>query len=226
MAPHSSTLAWRISWTEEPGRLQSMGLLESDTTEWLHFQFLLSCIGEGNGNPLQCSCLENPRDRGAWWVAVSGVAQSRTRLKRLSSSSSKYHFLSVFPNMFSRAFIFSHSLNITLSFSSMFLDYVSNISPTKVIWFFMHSNSIPPNAVIVILIHTSLLCSTYLKILHHFSSVTHSCLTLCDSMDRSMLGFPVHHQLLKFAQTHVHHHDVYFRLIHATFSWNLLRTQV
>ena len=55
-------------------------------TEQLHFHFLLSCIGEGNGNPLQCSCLENPRDRGAWWAAVCGVAQSRTRLKRLSSS--------------------------------------------------------------------------------------------------------------------------------------------
>ena len=61
---------------------------ESDTTEWLHFHFSLSCIGEGNGNPLQCSCLENPRDGGAWWAAVFGVAQSRTRLKRLSSSSS------------------------------------------------------------------------------------------------------------------------------------------
>ena len=57
MAPHSSTLAWRIPWTEEPGRLQSMRSLESDTTEWLHFHFSLSCIGEGNGNPLQCSCL-------------------------------------------------------------------------------------------------------------------------------------------------------------------------
>ena len=57
-------------------------------TERLHFHFSLSCIGEGNGNPLQCSCLENPRDGGAWWAAVSGVAQSRTRLKRLSSSSS------------------------------------------------------------------------------------------------------------------------------------------
>ena len=56
-------------------------------TEQLHFHFSLSCIGEGNGNPLQCSCLENPRGRGAWWAAVSGVAQSRTRLKRLSSSS-------------------------------------------------------------------------------------------------------------------------------------------
>ena len=89
MAPHSSTLAWKIPCTEEPGRLQSMGLKELDSTEQLHFHFSLSCIGEGNGNPLQCSCLENPRDGGAWWAAVSGVAQSRTQLKRLSSSSSR-----------------------------------------------------------------------------------------------------------------------------------------
>ena len=64
------------------------GCCKSDTTEWLHFHFSLSCIGEGNGNPLRCSCLENPRDRGAWWAAVYGVAQSGTGLKRLSSSSS------------------------------------------------------------------------------------------------------------------------------------------
>ena len=64
------------------------GHWESDMTERLHFHFSLSCIGEGNGNPLQCSCLENPRDGGAWWAAVYGVAQSRTWLKRLSSSSS------------------------------------------------------------------------------------------------------------------------------------------
>ena len=64
------------------------GRWESDTTEQLHFHFSFSCIGEGNGNPLQCSCLENPRDRGAWWAAVYGTAQSWTRLKRLSSSSS------------------------------------------------------------------------------------------------------------------------------------------
>ena len=88
MAPHSSTLAWKIPWMEEPGRLQSVRSLESDTTERLHLHFSLSCIGEGNGNPLQCSCLENPRDGGAWWAAVYGVAQSGTRLKRLSSSSS------------------------------------------------------------------------------------------------------------------------------------------
>ena len=79
-----------------PGESQGQGSLvgctpwgrkESDTTEWLHFRFSLSCIGEGNGNPLQCSCLENPRDGGPRWAAVYGVAQSRTWLKRLSSSS-------------------------------------------------------------------------------------------------------------------------------------------
>ena len=64
------------------------GCKESDTTERLHFHFSLSCIGEGNGNPLQCSSLENPRDGGAWWAAIYGVAQNRTRLKQLSSSSS------------------------------------------------------------------------------------------------------------------------------------------
>ena len=78
MAPHSSTLAWKIPWMQEPGRLQSMGSLESDMIERLHFPFSLSCIGEGNGNPLHCSCLENPRDGGAWWAAVYGVTQSRT----------------------------------------------------------------------------------------------------------------------------------------------------
>ena len=70
------------------GGCSPWGREESDTTEQLHFHFSLSCIGEGNGNPLQCSCLENPRDRGAWWAAVYGVTQSWTRLKWLSSSSS------------------------------------------------------------------------------------------------------------------------------------------
>ena len=140
-APHSSTLAWKIPWMEEPGRLQSMRSLRvrhdwatslsvftfmhwrrkwhptpvllsgkshgrrslegcspwgrwgSDTTERPHFHFTLSCIGEGNGNPLQCSCLENPRDGGAWWAAIYGVAQSRTRLKWLSSSSRVAKFI-------------------------------------------------------------------------------------------------------------------------------------
>ena len=62
------------------------GREESDVTEWLHFHFSLSCIGEGSGNPLQCSCLENPRFGGAWWAAVYGVSWSRTRLKWLGSS--------------------------------------------------------------------------------------------------------------------------------------------
>ena len=87
MAPHSSTLAWKIPWMEEPGGPQSMGSLRVGHDWWLHFHFSLSCIGEGNGNPLQCSCLENPRDGGAWWAAVFGVTQSQTRLKWLSSSS-------------------------------------------------------------------------------------------------------------------------------------------
>ena len=81
MATHSSTLAWKIPWPEEPGRLQSIGRDELDMTEQLHFHFSLSCTGEGNGNPLQCSCLENPRDGGAWWAAACGIAQSQTRLK-------------------------------------------------------------------------------------------------------------------------------------------------
>ena len=81
MTNHSSILAWGIPWTEEPDP-SPWGREESDTTEQLHFHFLLSCSGEGNGNPLQCSCLEYPRDRGAWWAAVYGVAQSQTRLKR------------------------------------------------------------------------------------------------------------------------------------------------
>ena len=89
MAPHSSTLAWKIPRTEEPGRLQSLGSQESDTTERLHFPFSLSCVGKGNDNPHQCSCLENPRGGGAWWAAVYGVAQSRTRLRRLHSSRSR-----------------------------------------------------------------------------------------------------------------------------------------
>ena len=88
VAPHSSTLAWEIHGQRSLVGCRPWGRKESDTTERLHFHFSLSSIEEGNGNPLQCSCLENPRDRGAWWAAIFGVAQSRTRLKGLSSSSS------------------------------------------------------------------------------------------------------------------------------------------
>ena len=69
------------------------GRKESAKTEWLHFHFSLSCTGKGNGNPLQCSCLENPRDRGAWWAAIYGVTQSRTRLMRLSKQQQGSIFL-------------------------------------------------------------------------------------------------------------------------------------
>jgi len=90
MAPHSSTFARKShGWRSLVG-CSPWGLEESDTTERRHFHFSLSCIGEGNGNPLQCSCLENPRDGEAWWAAVHGVAQSQTRLKRLSSSRSSW----------------------------------------------------------------------------------------------------------------------------------------
>ena len=96
------TEGWRRQWHPTPALLpgkshgrrslvgcRPWGLEDLDMTERLHFHFSLSCIGEGNGNPLQCSCLKNPRDGGAWWATIYGVAQSRTRLKRLSSSSNR-----------------------------------------------------------------------------------------------------------------------------------------
>ena len=99
----SNDWARRRHWQPTPGLLPGKscgwrslvgcspwGCEELDMTERLHFHFSLSCIGEGNGNPLQCSCLENPRDGGAWWAAIYGVSQSRTRLKRLSSSSNDW----------------------------------------------------------------------------------------------------------------------------------------
>ena len=72
MAAHSSTLAWKIPWVEEPGRLQSMGSQRVGHNERLPFHFSLSCTGEGNGSPLKCSCLENPRDGEAWWLPSMG----------------------------------------------------------------------------------------------------------------------------------------------------------
>jgi len=83
------------------------GREESDMTERLHFHFSLSCIGEGNGNPLQCSCLENPRDGGAWRAAIYGVAQSWTRLKRLSSSSSILTAWQRFKALINYSFLYS-----------------------------------------------------------------------------------------------------------------------
>ena len=90
MAPHSSTLAWKIPWAEEPGRLQSMGLWIVGHDWATSFSLFTFMHWRRKWHRLQCSSLENPMDGGAWWAAVSGVAQSRTRLKRLSSSSSSY----------------------------------------------------------------------------------------------------------------------------------------
>ena len=88
MAPHSSTLAWKIPWTEEPGRLAVHGVARVGH-DWATSLSLFTFMHwRRKWQPLQCSCLENPRDGGAWWAAVYGVAQSRTRLKRRSSSSS------------------------------------------------------------------------------------------------------------------------------------------
>ena len=108
-------------------------------TERLHFHFSLSCIGKGNGNPLQCSCLENPRDGGAWWAAIYGVAQSRTRLKWLSSSSLNYwttrevlcHFME--GTWASRDSVFNAFL------WSFFGAEASNLFPQKKLIFFMLS---------------------------------------------------------------------------------------
>ena len=152
--PLSSKEIWRRQWQPTPVLLSGKshgwrslvscspwGRYKSDTTEWLHFDFSLSCTREGNGNPLQCSCLGNPRYGGAWWAAIYGVAQSRTRLKWLSSSSSK---------------------EVMKGGTEEYL------------------------------------------MRHQFSSVAQSCLTLCDPMDWSRPGFPVFHQPLELAQTHVH----------------------
>ena len=101
MATHSSTLAWKIPWMEEPGRLPSMGSLRVGYDWVISISLFTSCIGGGNSNPLQCSCLENPRNGGAWWAAIYGVTQSRTRLKWLSCSSSSSSTHSKFKWIFS-----------------------------------------------------------------------------------------------------------------------------
>ena len=108
------------------------GRTELDMTEWLHFHFFLSCIGEGNGNPLQCSCLENPRDGGAWWAAVYGVAQSRTRLKRLSSSSSSsvlFYSLALTYQLICKYF-----WNRVALFQTMLVPYVRTMFVSPIIW--------------------------------------------------------------------------------------------
>ena len=123
---------WRRQWQPTPVLLPGKshgwrslvgcspwGCEESDTTERLHFHFSLSCIGEGNGNPLQCSCLENPRDGGAWWAAIYGVAQSWTRLKRLRSSSSSILAAGKIPN------IIPKQMSMTIPIKSHLLEQAS-----------------------------------------------------------------------------------------------------
>ena len=93
------------------------GREESDTTERLHFLFSLSCTREGNGNPLQCSCLENPRDGEAWWAAVYGVTQSRTQLKRISSSSSSSEYTDILKSILIYSIILIPTYLIHLTFA-------------------------------------------------------------------------------------------------------------
>ena len=196
MAPHSSTVAWKIPWTEEPGRLQSMGSLRIGH----NWATSLSRIGEGNGNLLQCSCLENTRDGGAWWAAIYGVAQSWTRLKWLSSSSSSSLSSSHAPSPLCP---YGHSLHLCLYScpeNRSFLPFFS--FPHKCIniqYFFSFADVLHS-------VWQALGPSTNDPILFffQFSSVAQLCPTLCDPMNRSTPGLPVHHQLPEFNATHVH----------------------
>ena len=153
------------------------GVAELDTTEQLHFHFSLSCIGEGNGNPLLCSCLENPRDRGAWWAAVYGVAQSRTRLKRLSSS-----------------ILWNNHAYFT-AISDGFILLQSQDDPHQI----NHPKGNGENDKCSLSKLGLIPCP-----FPQFSSVAQSCPTLCNSMDCSRPGLQVHHQLPEFTQTHDH----------------------
>ena len=132
----SLILFWRRQWHPTPvllpgkshGRRSLVGCSpwgreESDTTEWLPFHFSLSCIGEGNGNPLQYSCLENPRNGGAWWAAIYGVVQSWTRLKRLSSLAA--HFIYLFIDWSSLGlFLFFGYYNVAMNIPVQTLKWV------------------------------------------------------------------------------------------------------
>ena len=161
MATHSSTLAWQIPWTEEPGRLQSMGSRRVGH-DWATS---LSRIGEGNGNPLQWSCLENPRDGGACWAAIYRVAQSWTRLKRLSSSSSK--LLNIESSHCKQLFVATYKSQINLRIYLFFLNEENWFR--KLLW--------------DLLLNGPCCCS-----------VTKSCPSLGDPVNCSMPGFHVPHR--------------------------------
>ena len=121
MAPHSSTLAWKIPWTEEPGGLQSMGSRRVGR-DWATSLSLFTFMHwRRKWNPLQCSCLENPRDGGAWWAAIYGVAQSRTRLKWLSNNN--YTFISFLKSCHSLQFLYK--LWLLYRVFVLFLEFIS-----------------------------------------------------------------------------------------------------
>ena len=157
------------------------GQEESDTAERLPFHFSLSCIGEGNGNPLQCSCLENPQDGGAWWASDYGVAQSWTRLKRLSSTIVRSGELG----------LEQYKLYLALILITLNLLIRSGFSSFQLIF------------VVVFIISEKENKQTTIRS-DQIRSVTQSCRTLCDPMNRSTPGLPVHHQLPEFTETHIH----------------------
>ena len=141
-----TSMNWRRKWHPTPVLLPGeshgrrglvgcspWGRKELDTTERLHFDFSLSCTGERNGNPLQCSCLENPRDGGAWWAAIYGVAQSRTQLKRLSSSSSDFFFFWIMYSHFKIPFYFLVMICVSLLRTSHSFQECS-VFPHLVLW--------------------------------------------------------------------------------------------
>ena len=140
-------------------------------TERLHFHFSLSCIGGGNGNPLRYSCLENLKDWGAWWAAVYGVAQSRTRLKRLSSSSSS----SILEKVTAESCFNIHSIFLSLYYSYYSFQSLTKLITDKLLWAHTCLGHLAP--VISLCMHTKLL---------------QLCLTLCNPMDYSPPGSSVH----------------------------------
>ena len=149
-------------------------------TERLHFHFSLSCIGEGNGNPLQCSCLENPRDGGAWWAAVYGVPQSRTLLKRFSSSSSSIHttqpLVSQGPSSIHLCICYSSQYRILSIICVQYILTLLIINVKNYLLFRLHGSE-------------THLCAVKVK---SESLVAQSCRTLCNPMDCSPPGSSIY----------------------------------
>ena len=189
-------------------------------TDQLHFHFSLSCIGEGNGNPLQCSCLDNPRDEGAWWAAVYGVTQSQTRLERAKGKMEleaqrkdgerqEEEEVTEEPNRFTKQNMAEHGKGVFFEEALSVLE-AGNLNTE---WF-----TTAPAATQNVVSATMSSTARKKELLdrHHWivffqrvvvvfcCSVTKSCPTLCDTMDCSTPGFPVLHHLPELAQTHVH----------------------